>query len=256
MEIILFLGQTIFYDALMLSSVSWIMKKRIPLVQFGIAISASLVASLLIFLTFPIFIFIVPFLTVRIAFSPQTLKQYGLGVAYFYIMSASLSGFLHMLRYFANFDLMNVGWFLLIGVIVAVGLAVLFMLKAKFIQKHYTLSEFEHQVTFYCGEVTTTGIGFVDTGNTLVDPKTQLPVMIVPHAKVAGINHLIIKGEIPTWDLPFSTVGSEHQRMLAFRPTLLLIDDVIVKDVVVGISPVNFTKYDFLLQPELLGGVV
>ena len=256
MEIILFIGQTIFYDALILSSVSYIIKRRIQLPQFGIAVISSLLASLIIFLTVPIFIFIVPFLTVRIAFSPQTMKQYGLAVTYFYVMSASLSGVVHVLRYFANFDLMNVGLFLLVGVLIAVAAAVLFIMKAQFVQHTYTLSEFEHNVIFYCGEESASGIGFVDTGNTLVDTKTQLPVMIVPRQKVENLNYLIETGQIPTWELPYMTVGSDDQWMTAFRPTLMLIDDIIVKDVVVGISPVNFTKYDFLLQPEIVGGVV
>jgi len=255
MDVFMFLIQTIFYDALILSSVSVVLKKRIPMSQFGLAVSASLVASLLIFLVAPIFIFLVPLLTVRIAFSPQTAKQYGLATIYFYMLSAFLSGIQHMLRYFVNFDLMSSGWFLLFGVFIAVAVAMVFMAKSRFIKKVYTLGEFEHQVTLYYGDESATGIGFVDTGNTLVDRVTQLPVMIVPRQKVAKINYLIETGKIPTWDLPFSVVGAEGQRMIAFRPTLLLIDDVIVKDVVVGLSPTSFAKYDFLLQPDIVGGI-
>ena len=256
MDILLFLIQTIFYDALILSSVSWVLKKRIPISQFGLAISASLVVSLLVFLIFPILIFLVPLFTVRIAFSPQTAKQYGLATIYFYVMSALLSGVQHILRYFVNFDLMSVGWFLVVAVIIGIGVAMVFMLKSQFLQKVYTLGEFEHQVTLYYGDESATGIGFVDTGNTLVDRVTQLPVMVVPRQKVKNLNHLIETGKIPTWELPFSVVGADDQRMIAFRPTLLLIDDVIVKDVVVGLSPTSFAKYDFLLQPEIVGRVV
>jgi len=254
MDILFFLIQTVFYDALILSSVSVVLKKRIPMSQFGLAVSASLVASLVIFLVAPIFVFLVPLLTVRIAFSPQTVKQYGLATAYFYVLSATLSGMAHIIRYFVNFDLMNIWWFLIVGVIIAVTVGIVFILKSQFLQKVYTLGEFEHQVTLYYGEESTTGIGFVDTGNTLVDRVTQLPVMIVPAAKVASLNHLIKIGKIPSWELPFSVVGADDQRIIAFRPTLLLIDDVIVKDVVVGLSPTSFAKYDFLLQPEITVG--
>lgn len=255
MEILFFLLQTIFYDALILSSVSVVLRKRISFSQFGLAVSASLVASLLIFLVAPIFIFLVPLLTVRIAFSPQTLKQYGLAAIYFYLLSTLLSGIQHTLRYFINFDIMSIGGFLGIAALIGIIGAMVFIAKSRFIKKVYTLDEFEHQVTLYYGDESTTGIGFVDTGNTLVDRVTQLPVMIVPRQRVAKINHLIETGKIPTWELPFSVVGADDQRMIAFRPTLLLIDDVIVKDVVVGLSPTSFAKYDFLLQPEIVGGI-
>ena len=129
-----------------------------------------------------------------------------------------------------------------------------FMLKSRFLKQVYTLGEFEHYVTLYCGDVVATGVGFVDTGNALVDQMTQLPVMIVPREKVVAIDDAIENGSIRTWELNFSVVGDDDGRMLAFRPTLLLIDDVIVKDVVVGLCETCFVNYDFLLQPEITVG--
>jgi len=254
MDILLFLGQSLFYDALILSSVSWIIKKKIPILQFITAISASLIASLIVFLVAPIFLMAVPILTVRIAFAPQTLKGYGVSMLYFYALSAFLSGILHILRYFINFDHMHIGWFLVLAVLIASVVAVVFMLKARFLKKVYTLSEFEHHVTLYCGDVVATGIGFVDTGNTLVDQVTQLPVMVVPREKVLSINDAIENGSVRTWELGISVIGDDDQRLLAFRPTLLLIDDVIIKDVIVGVCETSFANYDFLLQPEITVG--
>ena len=254
MEILLFLGQSLFYDALILSCVSWIIKKKIPIHRFVTAIGVSLIASLIIFLIAPIFIMLIPILTVRIAFVPKTLKGYGIAVLYFYTLSAFLSGILHILRYFVNFDNMHLGWFLVFIVLIAIVVAVIFMLKSRFLKKVYMLGEFEHHVTFYCGDIIATGVGFVDTGNALVDQMTQLPVMIVPRAKVHAINHAIEAGNIRTWELNYSVVGSDASQMLVFRPTLLLIDDIIVKDVVVGLCETNFVNYDFLLQPEITAG--
>ena len=254
MEILLFLGQSLFYDALILSCVSWLIKKKIPIHRFMSAIGVGLIASLIAFLIAPIFLMVVPILTVRIAITPQTLKGYGVSVLYFYTLSAFLSGVLHILRYFMNFDNMHVGWFLAVTVLIAVVVAIVFMLKSRFLKKVYMLGEFEHNVTFYCGDISATGIGFVDTGNALVDQTTQLPVMIVPRARVEAINNVIESGGIRTWELDFSVVGSDDERMVAFRPTLLLIDDVIVRDVVVGLCETSFASYDFLLQPEITVG--
>jgi len=251
MEILLFLGQSLFYDALILSSVSWVIKKRIPALKFLIAIGASLTVSFLIFLTVPLLLIFVPLLTVRIAFSPQTLKGYGVAVLYFYALSAFLSGILHILRYFMEIDRMPIGWFLAFSLIIAVVIAISFMVKSRFFKKVYTLSEFEHRVTLYCGDVVATGVGFVDTGNTLIDQKTQLPVMVVPRQKVNAIDQLIENGSLQTWELGYSVVGDEERKMMAFKPTLLLIDEVIIKDVIVGLCETSFANYDFLLQPEI-----
>lgn len=255
MEILLFLGQSLFYDALILSSVSWVIKKRVSVLKFLVAITASLSVSFILFLTVPLLLMFVPFLTVRIAFAPQILKRYGIAVLYFYAMSAFLSGILHILRYFMEIDRMPIGWFLVFSLIVAVVIAVSFMVKSRIFKKVYTLSEFEHHVRLYCGDIVVTGIGFVDTGNALFDQKTRLPVMIVPRAKVDAIDHLIENGQIQTWELGYSVVGDDKRRMMAFKPTLLLIDEVIVKDVVVGLCETSFANYDFLLQPEITIGL-
>jgi len=255
MEILLFLGQSLFYDALILSSVGWVIKKRIPMFRFLIAIIVSLSVSFILFLTVPLFLMIVPFLTVRIAFGPQNLKKYGVTVLYFYALSAFLSGVLHILRYFMELDRMPIGWFLVFSLVVALLIAISFMMKSRFFKKVYALSEFEHQVKLYCGDIFATGIGFVDTGNALVDRVTGLPVMIVPRSKVEQINHLIENGSIHSWELNYRVVGDEGKKMVAFRPTLLLIDEEIVRDVIVGICETSFANFDFLLQPEITAGV-
>jgi len=253
-DIILFFGQNLFYDSLILGCLSFIVKKKIPTYRFVMAICVSLVASLVAFLSAPFFLLIVPLLTIRIALKPLTLKGYAISALYFYTLSAFLSGVLHILRYFVNFDNLNLGWFLLISALIAISLGVIFMLQSKFLKKVYMLGEFEHNVTFYCGNTAISGVGFVDTGNALVDQRTCLPVMVVPRARVLAIEDVFSNGQIRTWELAFSVIGDDNQQMVAFRPTLLLIDDVIVKDVVVGLSETNFTNYDFLLQPEITVG--
>jgi len=254
MDILLFLGQSLFYDGLILSSVSFLIKKKIPIHKFITAIGVNLIVSLIFFLIAPIFLIVVPILTIRIAFAPQTLKGYGISILYFYALSAFLSGILHILRYFMNFDNLHLGWFLIFGVLIAIIVAVCFIFKSQFLKKVYTLGELEHHVTLYCGNMVATGIGFVDTGNALVDQMTQLPVMIAPREKVGAINIAIENGNIRTWELGISVVGDDDGRLLAFRPTLLLIDDVIVKDVIVGLCDTSFANYDFLLQPEITVG--
>lgn len=251
MDILLFLVQSFFYDALILSAVAWIMKKKVPAHQFLAALFLSVVVSFVAFIMAPIFLFIVPVLTVKIAFAPQTLKGYGVSVIYFYTLSAFLSGVFHILRYFINFDTMTILGYLATGAILALILTIAFMLKSYFLKRQHILGELEHKVEIYCGDAKAVGIGFVDTGNELIDSKTAAPVMIVPRCKVMGINEAIQNGIVKTWEIGYSVVDDEQRYLTAFRPTLLLIDDVIVKDVIVGLCERPFSKYDFLLQPEI-----
>ena len=255
MDILLFLIQSFFYDALILAAVAWIMKKKIPTFQFISALLLSVVISFAAFVMAPIFLFIVPLLTVKIAFTPSNLKSYAISIVYFYTLSAFLSGILHMLRYFINFDTMSIGGYISIGLVLALVLAITFMLKSYFLKRQYVLGELEHNVEFYCGEAKATGIGFVDTGNELVDSKTAGPVMIVPRCKALMINEAIEKGAVKTWEIGYSVVDDEQRYLTAFRPTLLLVDDVIVKDVIVGLCETPFNKYDFLLQPDITIGL-
>ena len=251
MDMLIFLIQSFFYDGLILSAVAWVMKKKISLSKFVIALLISVAISFFMFITVPILLFIVPFLTIKIAFKPQILKHYGLAVIYFYTFSAFLSGVLHILRYFISFDTLSIGGYLGIGAVLTLSLVVIFMLKLSFLKRHYMLGELEHKVEFYCGDKKVSGIGFVDTGNELIDSKTASPVMIVPRCTSSAINEAIKTGLIHTWEIGYSVVNDEQRYLTAFKPTLLLIDDVIVKDVIVGLCETPFSRYDFLLQPDI-----
>jgi len=255
MDILFFLVQSFFYDALILSAVAWIIKKKIPALQLVIALFLSVVLSFFAFIIAPIFLFIVPFLTIKIAFAPQHLKGYAVAVIYFYTLSAFLSGVLHILRYFINFNTMTIFGYLAIGATLALVITIGFMLKSYFLRRQHILGELEHKVEFYYGEMKATGIGFVDTGNELVDNKSSKPVMIVPRCKAIAINEAIENGNVRTWEIGYHAVDNEQRYLTAFKPTLLLIDDVIVKDVIVGLCETPFSKYDFLLQPEITVGL-
>lgn len=255
MDILLFLVQSFFYDALILSAVAWIIKRKVPAFQFMAALFLSVVFSFAAFIIAPLFLFIVPVLTIKIAFSPQNLKGYAVSILYFYTLSAFLSGILHMLRYFINFDTMTLFGYLTLGAMLALVLTIVFMLKSYFLKRQHLLGELEHKVEFYCGPAKATGIGFVDTGNALVDSKTAGPVMIVPRCKALAINEAIEKGRVKTWEIGYHAIDEKQRHLTAFKPTLLLIDDVIVKDVIVGLCETPFSQYDFLLQPEITVGL-
>ena len=251
----LFLLQSLFYDALILSSVAWVVKKDVKWSRFLLALGFSLLASLISFLYAPLLLVFLPFVILKIAFEERRLKQYIVQVIYFYTLSALASGVVHMLGYFIPFTgLSLMGYLLAISSLVFM-VAVGWMLNNRFLQRQYVLGELEHEVTFFCGEANTSGIGFVDTGNELMDEVTMSPVMVVPRTKATAICQMIEAGKVKTWQVSYYTIDDTSRFLTVFKPTLLLIDDVIVKGVVIGLCDVTFDKYDFLMQPDMVSGM-
>jgi len=255
LEMGLFLLQSLLYDALILSSVAWIVKKDIALRRFFMALGLSLVASFVAFLLAPIFLIFIPLAIVKIAFDEQRLKKYALQVIYFYTLSALASGVVHMFGYFIHFAGLGLISYVVVVSLLILLVAVAYMLKNHFLKKQYVLGELEHEVTFFCGEASTGGIGFVDTGNELMDEVTMSPVMVVPRTKATAICQMIEEGKVKTWPLSYYTIDNTSRFLTAFKPTLLLIDDVIVKGVIIGLCDTEFDKYDFLMQPDIVNGM-
>jgi len=251
----LFLLQSLFYDALILSSVAWIVKKDVKLPRFLLALGFSLLASFISFLYVPILLLFIPLVIVKLAFEERRLKKYIIQVVYFYTLSALASGFVHILGYFIRFTgLSLMGYILVMGLLVLM-IAIGYMLKSHFLQRQYVLGELEHDVTFFCGEASASGVGFVDTGNELMDDVTMRPVMVVPRSKATSICQMVEAGKVKTWQVSYYTIDNTSRSLMAFKPTLLLIDDVIVKGVVIGLCDVEFDKYDFLMQPDIVNGM-
>jgi len=251
----LFLLQSLFYDALILGAVAWIVKVNVKPLRFLLALGFSLFASLISFLYLPFLLVLIPLAIVKVAFDERRVKKYVRQTIYFYSLSALTSGVLHILGYFIRFTGLNLIGYLFVVAALMFLIAVGYMLKSHFLQRQYVLGELEHEVTFFCGEVSVSGIGFVDTGNELMDQVTMSPVMVVPRSKVEAICQAVEAGKVRTWSVNYHTIDDSSRSMIAFKPTLLLIDDVIVKGVVVGLCDVTFDKYDFLMQPDIVSGI-
>lgn len=130
------------------------------------------------------------------------------------------------------------------------------------------------------GEKTTRINALVDTGNSLVDPLTGYPVMIVEAEALKGIipadiynwalnnkaspDDLLKNGLDQSWNrrlhlIPFKSVGRENGILTGFRPDVIKVlmgnDLKEIKDVIVGICGIklsNNSRYAALLGPALL----
>jgi len=253
MRIDLFILQNLLYDALLVSSVALVIRNRPSILRFTVALVVSLALSAVSFLYIQFLLPFIPLLTVKLAFAPQIRRQYVKTVIYFYVFSAMLSGILHMMRYFVHFNL-NIWQYLIVTLSIAFALAVLWIIKMKWLVSANALNEFFREVRFFCGPFEIKGVGFVDTGNHLIDEKTSRPVMIVPQLKISDdkLGNVLERAGLKTWRTTYSVINDDSKELVTFKPTLLMIDDVIVKDVVIGICDSKFSKYDFLLQPDIV----
>lgn len=107
----------------------------------------------------------------------------------------------------------------------------------------------------------------LDTGNTLFDPLSGLPVVVAEKAAIAPIlpsslkeDAVVFREELPeNWRkrlrmIPFSSLGKEDGMMVGFKPDEALVDGEPIGEVIVALSPGTLSKehqYFALLHPEM-----
>lgn len=108
-----------------------------------------------------------------------------------------------------------------------------------------------HPVTIYTGSGAYKTKGYMDTGNTLIDPYTNKPVIIMDQ----NIAMSIITSDTRKYLIPYKTISSSYNTMECFSIKGIKIGDSgIIPDVTVAISPTPFTngeEYKILLNINL-----
>ena len=64
-----------------------------------------------------------------------------------------------------------------------------------------------------------------------------------------------MKHRISSWSTSYSVINDDQQHLLVFKPTLLLINDQVVRNVLIGVVENQFYEYDFLLQPSMVRSI-
>jgi stage II sporulation protein GA (sporulation sigma-E factor processing peptidase) len=140
----------------------------------------------------------------------------------------------------------------------------------KFLHMREKISTFMRAVTIECNNEKFNATGFVDSGNSLVDPQTNAPVVIItmslflkifPQTKLEKVylNKLDTENIALGHYINFSTVGKSG-KMFVFSPTLFSVGErargeKCAKNVMLGVSMSGFSgavKYDALLNVAVL----
>ena len=253
MYIDLFVIQNLIYDYLILSGVAILIGEKFKYPRLIMALLLNLFLSLLAFVYLPFFLAFIPLLPLKIMFNNKNSKGYFRAVIYFYCLSMFLNGVMNTLTYFVSFGVTMLPY-VLVALSLSFAVTLIYVMKTRWIVDQESINQFTHEVRIFCGQTEIKGWGFVDTGNHLMDTKTSSPVMIVPKEKLAttSIDEFLNQHRLRFWETNYSVINDQNQSLLVFKPTLLIINETIVHNVVVGVVEHSFLEYDFLLQPSIV----
>ena len=257
MYIDLFIIQNLIYDYLILTGVAILTDEEFQYSRLLVGLSVGLLLSTFLFtIDITFLIGLVPFVMIWIVFKKQPVKKYGTKVLYFYCLSMILSGSIYSIAHFIKFEMTIIPYIISLFII-SVFITICYILKVRWIGEQQTIQQFTYSVKIFCGEKEIKGTGFVDTGNHLLDEKTRQAIMIMPKIKLSGNSILEFLNErnISCWYTHYSVINEEDQLLLVFRPTLLLIDNQVVHNVLIGVIDNTFIDYDFLLQPKMVQNI-
>jgi len=240
----------------------------------------------LIFLTKFIVKFSVSILMIIIAFNPAKLKRFLKQIATFYVVSFVFAGAALALFYFSNVDAYIGGGIFYIKnfppmlLIIAIILSwILIRFTWGYLQIKLNKGKIFIPITIDLNNKKVDLIALLDTGNSLKDPISNTPVIIVQFSAIQNLlpieiqsiflkyneNNLDIISAIMATTIvemkfrliPFKSLGKENGMLLGFKPdkvTLKNEEEKTIFEIVIGIYNSNLSndnEYMALLHPEI-----
>lgn len=214
--------------------------------------------------------------SIYISFKPKTLKSY---VKLFFIVnlvSFTIAGVCFYLFYFNNTFysiIQNISFKLLL---VCIFICYIFIkISLKWYKKLFLKGQCFYEIVLYKNGKNVILNALLDTGNTLIEPITKKPVLVVEFLAIQKIltkslntyinnnendlTYLLkdgLKNDIRF--IPFKSIGKESGLMIGLKIDILEIKtekNICIKDAIVAISNLKIAKdnsYNALLNPELL----
>lgn len=174
-----------------------------------------------------------------VSFGYKNLKYTFYNILYLYMTSIILGGFLYYLK--VEFEFSNKGFVfyyegLAINYIFLLLIAPLILFVfIKSIKALKEIKNYHYKVRIiFSNNYETTLSGFLDTGNKLVDPITNKPIILINKKK--------LKGKIPIRSpmyVPFNSLN-HHGLLECIKPKYLEIDNKELKNYLIGLSDTSF----------------
>ncbi len=242
------------FDFLLLLTVNIALKRY---AKIGRLILGTLLGSItLICLFIPLNSYLMSLLKLGIAlgmlimaFGYKNIKYTFYNLIYFYMTSIILGGFLYYLKVEYNIDnslyYKGISISYLVILIIAPVILLVFLKSLKMLKK---IKNYYYKVTIIFKDYQLSITGFLDTGNKLIDPYTNKPIIL--------INKKLIQSKInirsPMY-VPINTVNS-HGLLECIKPQKVIIDNKEFNNYLIGLSTYSFKMngIDCLLNAKLL----
>ena len=191
-----------FFDFLLLLSVSILLRRKVKLIR--IIISAFIGGLSIIFLfikinSLELFLFkiIISIIMILISFGFKNIKYTIINIIYLYVVSIFLGGFLYVLNIQISYKHVGIIFYhnglsinLILIILLTPIILYLYIKQNRKLKNHY--SNYYSVVIYYKDHIIEC-IGYIDTGNNLVDKITNKPVILLDKRKmVFDINEFML----------------------------------------------------------------
>src|SRR5574344_28594 len=250
LDLILILNFVI--DFMLLLGVSLLLKRKTPLKKILLSSLIGSLSTILLFyfhsnLLLLIYKVATSMLITLLAFNYETFTYFKENLFWLYILSIILGGSMYLIN--NQITLSNEGLIfspngfkknILILFFISF-ILIYFYLKE---QKKYKINYSNYyDVSIYYNDVKISGLGFLDTGNKLVDPIFNKPIIL--------INESLIHEQVKTHLIPYDTLN-KHNLLKVFKPKYIKVNDHIKRNILVGLSDVNLNGVKIILNMEAI----
>ena len=244
-----------FFDFILLLSVSLLLKRNTKLIRI---IYASFFGGLSILFLFvkinsiELFLFkiIISIIMILIAFGYRNIKYTIINIVYLYIISIFLGGCLYLLNIQLSYKHVGIIFYhnglginIFLIIIITPIIIFLYLLQGKKLKNNYNNY---YKVRIYLNNTYIDGIGYMDTGNNLVDSITNKIIILIDKRKIIfDINEFRY--------IPFKTI-SGNDLVKCIKVSKVVINNKVFNNILLGIiDGISMDEIDVILNNKMEG---
>ena len=243
------------FDTLILITTAYILKRNIKTIRFIFGGLIGSLSTLFLFIninSIELFIYkvILSILMILITFSYRSIRYTLKNIFYFYIVSIILGGFLYFIN--ISFSYKHNGYIFYntkninIYILIILSPIILRLYSIQLKDMKYNLSNY-YKANIYLNNHIISTTAYLDTGNNLIDPYLNRPVLILNKKKmIYDIN------EFKMVIVPYNTIDNRGL-IKCFIPDKVEIDGKYLSKVLIGLSDdfININGVDLILNNNI-----
>ena len=231
-----------FYDYLLLLFLGLIEKRQINKIRLIVASFIGTTSVIFMFININSFLLFVIKITtsiimVIISYKFISIKYIINNLLYFYMLSIILAGFLYFLN--INFSYEKIGAFFVYKGISPNYMLLVIISPLVLIYEYYCHKKYDYKYNYYYkleiyyNKQKITCMAFLDSGNNMIDPISNKPVIIINEKYLKKIN---IRSPVY---VPYNTLNS-HDIMECFKPSYIMINNHKIYNYLIGKTKMQF----------------